>query len=105
MHVDVLALGDVGDRLADVLAVFDHGVARLDVVERDLVADRHVHLRRQLKDELLAVTTPTSCRAGLQSFDHDDADGVLLVVHQKLRNAHGAPLPPDFDLALVFDKT
>ena len=42
VDVHVLALADVGDRLADVLAVLPDRVARLDVVERDLVADRDV---------------------------------------------------------------
>jgi hypothetical protein len=43
--VDVSALLDVGDELADVLAVLDGRVAGLDVLQRDLVADRHIRLR------------------------------------------------------------
>src|SRR5512135_2238415 len=43
VDVDVLAFFDIGHGLADVLAVFPDGVAVLDVGERDLVADRHVH--------------------------------------------------------------
>jgi hypothetical protein len=56
--VDVIALGDIGDELADVLAIFDRGVARLDVLERDLVADRHIRLgETSAKVELSCVTT------------------------------------------------
>src|SRR3712207_6743776 len=47
VDVDVLALADVGDRLADVLPVFPDRVAGLDVVQGGLVADRDIVLRGQ----------------------------------------------------------
>src|SRR5215831_9266474 len=93
MDVDVLALLDVGHRLADVMAVFPHGVARLDVGERDLVADRHVHLRGQSERGIVRRDHARHGRAGLEALDDDDADGVLLLVHQQLRGRHS--LPPD----------
>ena len=48
---------DIGDRLADVLAVFPDRVALLDVHERDLVADRDVHLGGQAESRIVMVTT------------------------------------------------
>ena len=40
VHVDVFALGDIGDGLADGLAVFPDSVTLLDVDQSDLVIDR-----------------------------------------------------------------
>jgi hypothetical protein len=54
--VHMRALGNVGDDLADVLAVFDGGVAFLEVLERDLVADRHIAPAVRRKVELSWVT-------------------------------------------------
>src|SRR3954462_15418698 len=88
MHVNVLAFADVGDRLADVLAVFPHGVAVLDVGKRDLVADRNSHLRLEPERGIVGGDHARHRRAGLEALDHDNADRILLVVHEELRNAH-----------------
>jgi hypothetical protein len=79
--VDVSALFDIGDELADVLAVFDGRIARFDVLERDLVADRHIRLRDSSKLELSCVTTAQHLSPGLQALDNDNADIVRVVMN------------------------
>src|ERR1044071_2412444 len=80
MHVNVIALADIGDRLADVLAVFPHGVALFDVDQRDLVADRYVHFCSKLEGGVIGRNDAQHVRSGLEPFDDDHADGVFLVV-------------------------
>ena len=81
MDVDVLALGDIGDRSADVLAVFDDGVALLDVGERDLVADRHVHLGAELERGIVRRHHAQHVGAAFKALDGNHADGVFFLVH------------------------
>ena len=59
LDVDVLAHAGVGDHAADVLAVLDDGVALLERLERDLVADRDVLLGVSLRVVSFSVTTPS----------------------------------------------
>src|SRR6185369_6892837 len=104
VHVDVLALADafLGD--ADVLAVFPDRVALLDIGERHLVADRHVHLRFQLERRVVVGDHAQHVGAFFQALDHDDADSVLPVVYQQLRNSHGPPrsLEPSWNAGLIY---
>src|SRR5215210_899811 len=76
MHVNVLALADIGDGAADVLAEFPDRVAVLDVGERHLVADRNVVLGDEAE---VAVVVG------------HDAERVLLVVNEQMRSPHGPP--------------
>src|SRR6185437_958893 len=72
VDVDVLALLDVGDRLADVLAVLPHGVALLDVDQGNLMADRNIHLRSDLEGGIVGGDHGGHVGAGLEVLDHDD---------------------------------
>jgi hypothetical protein len=84
--VDVPALGDVGDDLADVLAVLDGGVARLEVLQRDLVADGHIGAGGQAEGGIVMGDAAQHVGAGGQALDHDDADIVGLVMDQQVRD-------------------
>ncbi len=89
MDVQMLALADRLDHLADVDAVLDHRVAGLVVLERDLVADRDVALRRHHREVLVVFHDPAGERlAGLHAFDHDDADAIAFFVDNEMN--HGA---------------
>src|SRR5262245_10069604 len=100
----MLAARDRRDDLADVDAVLDHGVARLVVLERDLVPDRDVALR--LDPELLVVLHDPAGEllALFHAFHHDDADAIALFMHHEMNHStlhdsetlfysHGRPPP------------
>ena len=55
-------------------------VAGLDVLQRDLVADRDVLLRLELERLVGLVDDAQHVGAGLHALDHDDADGVFRAV-------------------------
>jgi hypothetical protein len=101
MNVDVLALLDVGDGLADVVAVFDDRVALLDVIKRNLVSDGHVHLRLQLEGGIVGRDDAQHVGARGQSFDHDNAHRVFCIVNQQLRHCHAIPHFPKCDCGMV----
>src|SRR5688572_25333080 len=80
----MLAATDRLHYLADVDAVLDHRVARLVVLQRDLVADRDVALRGHL-DVLVILHDPAGERlAGLDTLDDDHADAVAFLVHDEM---------------------
>jgi hypothetical protein len=79
-------LGHVGDDLADVLAVFDGGVALLQVLQRDLVADRHIALGGQAEGGIVVGDAAQHVGAGGQALDHDDPDIVGLFMDEKVRD-------------------
>jgi len=89
--VDVLARRNVGHGLADVLAVLPDRVARLDVLERDLVADRDVVLRLQPEIGIVVRDDAEHVGSGLEAFHHDDSDRVLPIMYEELWNSHGVP--------------
>src|SRR6185437_788229 len=88
VDVDVLALGDISDRLADILAVFPYGVALLDVDQRDLVPDRNVHSCPELERRVVGCHHAQHVGSGLEPFNHHHANRVLFIMHQQLRNCH-----------------
>src|SRR5262245_53226084 len=111
LHVRVLALGDRRHDLADVDAVLDDGVARLVVLQSQLVADRDVALRDDA-DVLVVFHDPAGqLLAGLDPLDHDDAYAVALLVHYEMdhcgtpwckRMKSTAPTPHGSRFAICF---
>src|SRR5215469_5175992 len=86
------ALGDFGDRAADVVTVLQHGVAFLDVLERDLVTERY-GVERLEPDGLVGLHDPAGQRLVRRDIlYHNDADGVGLVVHDKMRRHRSSPI-------------
>src|SRR3954466_6600146 len=82
----MLALGDRRDHLADVDAVLDDGIAGPVVLERDLVTDRDIALRRH-DDVFVVLHDPAGERLpGLDAFDDDDAHAVALLVHDEMNH-------------------
>ena len=76
---------EVSDDLADVVAVFDDGVVFLHRRQRDRVADgdgiQALHL-----DGFVALHDPTGQHLALpDALDDDDADGIDLVMDNKMR--------------------
>src|SRR5688572_16686183 len=87
LHVGVLAARDRRHDLADVDAVLDHGVARLVVLERDLVADRDIAFRRDL-DFLVVFHDPAhQLLALLHAFDDDHPDAITFLVHDEMNHS------------------
>src|SRR5687767_566204 len=89
LHVRVLAARDRRHHLADVDAVLDHRVARLVVLQRELVADGDIAPGGDL--ELLVVLHDPADQllALFHALDDDDADAVALLMHDKMD--HSAP--------------
>ena len=81
MSMDVLAFFDRRDDSADVLAVFDHGIADREVSERDFVTDRHVLIDRGAKFAVILGHDAQQARSGDQLFDDHDADIIATIVH------------------------
>src|SRR4051794_2271692 len=99
MDVQVLAGLDRRDHLADVDAVFEHRVARLQRLERDLVTDRDVAFGPHF-DHLVLLHDPAGeRRASLDALDHDRAHRIAILVHHKMN--HLCLL----DLAVAFSST
>src|SRR5262245_43413510 len=88
VDVGVLAALDVRHRPADVLAIFQDRVARLDVGEGDLVPDRHVMLRLEPEGRVRFGDQAQHVCTRLQTFNDHDPDRVLGAVDEAVRNAH-----------------
>src|ERR1700690_1444798 len=87
VHVRMLADLDRRDGAADVDAVLDHRVLVGQLLDRQLVADGDVALRAHL-DFLVLVHDPAGeLLAGLNAFDYDHADRIVLVMHYKVNHA------------------
>ena len=85
--MDMAALFDGGDAFADVMSVFDDGVAGLDRRQRDLVADGD-GFQALHPDGLVALHDPAGQHlALLDPFDDDDADGIFLLMNKEMRCA------------------
>ena len=80
VDVDVLALFDIGDDLADVLAVFDDGVAGLEVLEGDFMAEWNVHQRFEPGFDVAVQRASVDGRLGLD-VHHGHSDVVLVFVN------------------------
>ena len=86
LDVDVTALLDSGDGLADVVSVLKDGVALLHRRESDFVADGN-GVQAFHPDGLVALHDPTGQHlALLDPFDNDDADGIGLVMDNIMRS-------------------
>ena len=84
MHVQVLAPGDRLHTPADIDAVLDDGIAHLVVLERNLVADRDIALRRH-GDVFIVFHDPAGERLpGLHAFDHDDTHAIAFFMHHEM---------------------
>jgi hypothetical protein len=79
--MDVSALFDISDELSDVLAVLDGRIARFDVLERDLVANRHIRVRDEFEAGIVMRDDTEHLGSGLQALDNDDADIVRVVMN------------------------
>ncbi|MDB6177419.1 GntR family transcriptional regulator [Paracoccus sp. Z330] len=77
----------VTDHLADVFAIFDDRVAGLQRLDRDLVADGDIGLGGQAEIRIVSCDDAQHLGARAEVFDDDDADVILVIVDQKLRNA------------------
>src|SRR6266853_1037641 len=86
VHVGVLAHLDGGNRAADVHAVFDHGVAALELADRELVAYGDVALRPDLDLPVLVHDPSVQLLPRLHALHDDHPDGVVLIVHHEMNH-------------------
>src|SRR5262245_58323908 len=92
VHMRVLPCLDRRHDLADVHAVFDHGVAELQVLERDLVAERNILDASERDLAVLVEDQPGERLSGLNAFDDDHRDRILGVVQYAMN--HGERMEP-----------
>jgi len=82
LGVNVFALTDISDDLADVLAILRGGVTRFEIGQRYLVPDWHVVLGCQAEGRIVVRDAAQHVSASGQTFDHDDADVISLFMHE-----------------------
>ena len=82
----MFALADRRDHFADILAVFGDRIADLKIRQRNLVADGHIVVTRQLEIGIIMGHDAGHVRAGFQIFDDNHADIVLVVMDQQVRD-------------------
>src|SRR4051812_29144847 len=85
MNVHMLAGLDRRDDLADVAVVFSNCVARLEILQGDLVAKRNIHQGLGGKFFIGSKIAAFECLPRLD-IDDGDADRILLVVDKKLNH-------------------
>jgi hypothetical protein len=91
MGMHMTALTDSGDAFADVMAILDDGVALADRTERDFMTDGD-GLEALHPDGRVALHDPAGQNlAFIDSFDDNNADGILSFVNEKMRCGHRAP--------------
>jgi len=85
MYVDVIALGDIGHGVADVLAIFDDRLAVTDIPQGKFVSKRDRVVNGKA-DGLVAIHDPArkivSCR---NTLNHNNTHGVAVIMNQKIR--------------------
>jgi hypothetical protein len=80
--VDVVALFDIGNELADVLTIFDRRIAGRNILERDLVADRHIGIGVKLEARIVMRDDTQHLSSSRQAFDNNNADIVCVIMNQ-----------------------
>ncbi len=90
MCVNVAADRNVLDDLADILAIFDRGIPGLQVLQRDFVADCDIVGGRHAERRIVGRDHTHHVCSGLEVFDHDHANIVLMVVNKELRDVRDA---------------
>ena len=88
VDMDMRALGDVGNRPPDIAAIFQDRVAAGDIMQGDLVANRHILGRLQVKTGIVGGDHAKHFRASLQALDNDHAARIFRFMHKKMGD-HG----------------
>jgi hypothetical protein len=84
VYVHVIPFADRSDGAADVMAVFENGVAGVDLFKRDFVAERN-RVERFDGDGLVGLHDPAGeLLAGLGIFDDHHADGIGFAVNNEV---------------------
>ena len=78
----MFALFGRSDHLADVLAVLEYSVAFGEILDSNFVADRNVGLRFDREIRIVMRHDAQHLGAGGQALDDDDADVVLVIMHE-----------------------
>src|SRR4051812_11402589 len=90
MHVVALAHGR--DYATDILAVLDDGIAHGEVLQGNLVPDRHILIDNGTKLAVVLCDDAEHVGAGSEILDDDHADVVAAVMDEKVRYfGHGDP--------------
>jgi hypothetical protein len=92
VDMDVLPGPHVGNEPADILAVFDRRIAGLQVFQGHLVTDRDVIGADQAEGRIVVGDDAEHVRSGLQAFDDNNADIVLVIMDEQLGDRHRALL-------------
>jgi hypothetical protein len=78
------ALAHIGNDAADIMSVFQYGVANFEVTKGDFVTERN-GIERLEADGFVGFHDPTGdFLAWLDVFDNHDANGVGFVVHDEI---------------------
>lgn len=91
--MNVLTDGGRADHLANIFAVLDDGIALVEVLQGDFVADGDIRLSGEFEVRVIVGHDAKHVGPGGKPFDDDNTDIVLVMVDKKLRNGHGRILP------------
>jgi hypothetical protein len=81
-HVDVTALFDCADHFSDIFAVFDSGIARLEVNQCNLVTYGNIGFCSEPEGGVVLCDDTEHISPGLEPFDDDNANVVFGAVDE-----------------------
>ena len=84
MCMGVMALADVGNSLADVMAVLENRIALADVAKRDLVTERDGVQGLDGQGFIGFHQPARKLLSGLDPLNHDNANAILGFMDQKI---------------------
>src|SRR5579864_720359 len=90
MHV--IAFAYRGNHAANILAVLDHRVAYVQVLEGDFVAERYLLIGAAPEFAVVLGHHAKEIRSRGHAFDHDHCDVIAMIMHEQMRSfSHGRP--------------
>src|SRR5688572_26806802 len=88
MHVGMSPRLDVGGRAADVVPVLDYRISALDVLQRNLMADRNILLSLERDGAILVHDPAGQVLAAFHTLDDDHCDSVVWVVQYEMNHVN-----------------
>ena len=92
MHVCAFTNGSAD--ATDVLAIFDHRLAHIEILQCNLMAERNVLAERAAKFTIVLGYHAEHFRACDEILDNDHADVIVPVMYEQLRLVFQAPRVP-----------
>ena len=86
MRMNMGAFWDVGDNLANILAIFHGRVALFQILQRNFMADWNIRTSGKTECRIIMGDADQHVCASLQTLNNNNADIVVVFMHQQMRN-------------------